>query len=198
VNRFIDECRREWKRLHVPDLVADEMAADLAADLEEAESEGVSAEELLGASDARSFAVSWAAERGVIPPPRGTARLRSRSLLLTAIVALTVIAAIGAALVLFASPHASAPSTAIAVPGELATAPAPAAIAALRVPPPPMFRGPRAPLAVWINSDGRGVVLAQANDSGVELNNVGSILLIVGIVGIIVTMPVLFRWPRRV
>ena len=197
MNRFIEECRREWKRLRVPDLVADEMAADLAADLEEAESEGVSAEELLGASDARSFAVSWAAERSVIPPPRGTARLRARSLVLTAIAALTVIAAIGAALVLFASPDAS-PTAVVAVPPEFAAPRAPATITAIRVPPPSVFAGPRTALAVWIKPDGRGVVLAQANDSGVELNNVGSILLIVGIVGIIVTMPVLFRWRRRV
>src|SRR5438128_11349072 len=67
VKDFVEECRREWKRLRVPDPVANEMAADLAADLEEAEAEGVSPEELLGsgASDPRSFAASWAAARGV-------------------------------------------------------------------------------------------------------------------------------------
>src|SRR5262245_25669828 len=44
------------------------MAADLEADLIEAESEGVSAEEVLGngAFDPRSFAASWARERGLI------------------------------------------------------------------------------------------------------------------------------------
>jgi hypothetical protein len=197
VNQFIEECRREWKRLRVPDLVANEMAADLAADLEEAESEGASAADLLGggASDARSFAASWAAERGVIPPPRRTARLRRRSLVLAAIAALTVIAAIGAALVLFASSDAS-PTAAIAVPPEFATSRAPARIAVLRVPPPPIFAAPRAPLAVWIKPDGHGVVLAQANGSSVELNNVGSILLIVGIIGIILS--VLFAlWSSR-
>lgn len=50
MNEFVEECRREWKRLRVPDAVAAEMAADLAADLEEAEAEGASAEEVLGGS----------------------------------------------------------------------------------------------------------------------------------------------------
>ena len=207
MNQFIDECRREWKRLRVPDQVANDMAADLAADLTEAESEGASAEELLGsgAADARSFAESWAAERGVIPPPRLTARLRRRSLVLTAIAALSVITAIGAALVIFAS-RASAPTAAIAVPPEFAAAPAPASIRVIRVPPPPIFTDPRAPLAVWIKRDGHGVVVAQAKGSGVEINKAGSILLIVGIVGIILSMLFLFwssrtrpgHWPRSV
>ena len=68
---FVEQCRQEWKRLGVPDPLAEEMAADLASDLSEAEAEGVSAEEFLGSSvfDPRSFAASWAAERGVIPEP---------------------------------------------------------------------------------------------------------------------------------
>jgi hypothetical protein len=71
MNDFVERCRLEWKRLRVPDAVADEMAADLAADLDEAKAEGISAEEVLGSSifDPPSFAASWAAERGVIPPP---------------------------------------------------------------------------------------------------------------------------------
>lgn len=57
---FVEQCLREWERLRVPAPVANEMAADLAADLEEAEAEGVSAEEVLGRSafDPRSFAAS--------------------------------------------------------------------------------------------------------------------------------------------
>ena len=83
MNEFVEECRREWQRLGVPEPVANEMAADLAADLEEAEAEGVPAEEVLGsgAFDPRSFAAAWAAERGVIgqspPSERGLPR-RSR------------------------------------------------------------------------------------------------------------------------
>ena len=72
---FVEQCRREWRRLNVPDPLAEEMAADLASDLREAEADGVSAEEFLGSSafDARSFAASWAAERGIIPAPAGRA-----------------------------------------------------------------------------------------------------------------------------
>ena len=68
---FVEQCRQEWKRLGVPDPLAEEMAADLAADLGEAEAEGVSGEEFLGSSifDPRSFAASWADERGIIPAP---------------------------------------------------------------------------------------------------------------------------------
>ena len=45
---FVEQCRLEWRRLGVPDALAEEMAADLASDLREAEAEGVSAEEFLG------------------------------------------------------------------------------------------------------------------------------------------------------
>jgi hypothetical protein len=57
---FVEQCRSEWKRLGVPDPLAEEMAADLASDLRDAEGEGVSAEEYLGSSvfDPRSFAAS--------------------------------------------------------------------------------------------------------------------------------------------
>ena len=95
---FVDECRREWRRLNVPDPVAEEMAADLASDLREAEADGVSAEELLGSSvfDPRAFAATWAAERGIIPvaPSRGSARRRPFVLVaFTALAAITVIVA---------------------------------------------------------------------------------------------------------
>jgi hypothetical protein len=64
---FVKECRQEWKRLGVPDLLADEMAADLEADLAEAEAEGVSTAEIVGESDPRRFAATWASERGLVP-----------------------------------------------------------------------------------------------------------------------------------
>ena len=71
MSEFVDECRREWRRLGVPDPVANEMAADLTADLDEAEAEGASAEDVLGTSafDPRRFAASWAVARGVTGPP---------------------------------------------------------------------------------------------------------------------------------
>jgi hypothetical protein len=70
VIEFIQECRQEWKRLGVPDPIANEMAADLTADIEEAESEGGSAEDVLGTSlfDPRRFAAAWAGARGVTAP----------------------------------------------------------------------------------------------------------------------------------
>jgi hypothetical protein len=71
MSEFVEECRREWRRLGVPDPIANEMAADLTADIEEAEAEGGSAEDVLGTSlfDPRRFAAAWAGARGVIAPP---------------------------------------------------------------------------------------------------------------------------------
>lgn len=71
MSEFVDECRKEWRRLGVPDPIANEMAADLTADIEEAESDGGSAEDVLGNSafDPRRFAGSWAFARGVTAPP---------------------------------------------------------------------------------------------------------------------------------
>ena len=98
---FVDQCRREWRRLGVPDPLAEEMAADLTSDLAEAKADGVSADELLGSSvfDQRSFARSWAAERGIIPEPPGR-ETRRRPLVLVAFTAFAAIALIGAALLL--------------------------------------------------------------------------------------------------
>ena len=99
---FVEECRREWRRLGVPDPLAEEMAADLTADLREAETEGVSAQEFLGSSafDPRSFAASWAAERGIIPEPPSRRDARRRPLVLVAFTALAAITLIVAALLL--------------------------------------------------------------------------------------------------
>jgi hypothetical protein len=96
---FVQQCRREWERLGVPDPVANEMAADLAADLAEAEADGVSAEEVLGKGffDPRSFATSWAAERGVIPAAPDEKSAARRPLMLVALATFTVIGLVGAA-----------------------------------------------------------------------------------------------------
>src|SRR4051794_34326398 len=75
---FVEECRQEWKRLGVPDLLADEMATELEFDLTEAEADGVSAAEVLGESDPRRFARNWASERGLVseqPPQKSRKRL---------------------------------------------------------------------------------------------------------------------------
>jgi hypothetical protein len=99
---FVEQCRQEWRRLGVPDPLADEMAADLASDLGEAESEGVSAEELLGSSvfDPRSFAASWAAERGLIPEGPAPRKPRRRPFVLVAFTALAALTLLVAAMLL--------------------------------------------------------------------------------------------------
>jgi hypothetical protein len=181
VNDFVKQCRREWKRLGVPDSVAEEMAAELAADLNEAEADGVSAREPLGnaATDPRSFAASWADERAVIPLAGSTARLPVRTLIPAAIAALTIITAVGAGLVLLASPHASAPQAAsnVLLPRTEPT------VIRVSFPSPISADG----LPVWIASDG---------SSGVEIHTVGSILLTVGIVGVIASL-LLLLWSSR-
>jgi hypothetical protein len=99
MSRFVDECRREWARLGVPDAEANEMATDLEADLTEAQADGVSPEEVLwnGYFDARSFAASWASARGFVrraPMADRTVRIRTLVLGLGALVG-AVVAALG-------------------------------------------------------------------------------------------------------
>jgi hypothetical protein len=102
VNEFIDECRREWRRLGVSDPIANEMAADLTADIEEAEAEGGSAEDVLGNSafDPRRFAGSWAVARGVTAPPMPTAPVRRWPILAFGLVGCMALLALGAAVLL--------------------------------------------------------------------------------------------------
>jgi hypothetical protein len=131
---FVEQCRREWRDLGVPDPLAEEMAADLASDIKEAEAEGVSAEELLGSSvfDPRSFAASWAGERGIIPVRPSRLKARRRPLVLVAFTSLAAITVIVAALLLLtgepkvsldasraARPHfQSAPAPHIVIPPD--------------------------------------------------------------------------------
>ena len=116
--------------------------------------------------------------------------------MLAATAALTVVAAIGSALVIFASPDASASETAIRVPAELRGPRAPAGWPVSREAPSPAYTGARTPVGVWIQHDGRGVLLAQTDGPGVEINKVGSILLVVGLVGIVPSMLFLL-WSSR-
>jgi hypothetical protein len=157
------------------------MSGDLKADLEEAEAEGASAEQVLGhgAADARSFAASWAAERGVVPPPRLTGRRPMRQLVPAALAALAVIAAVGAALTIFAAPHHSSPPlTRVWVASAR-----PVTVPARRV--------------TVLAGDSRRFPVGglEPGTSGVDINRVGSILLFVGIVGIIASIPLL--WSSR-
>src|SRR5579863_5509925 len=102
VSEFVDECRREWRRLGVPDPVANEMAADLTADLEEAEAEGGSPEDVLGNSafDPRRFAASWATARGVAGVPAPERWSFWRPTVSVALIAILGALAVGAGLVL--------------------------------------------------------------------------------------------------
>jgi hypothetical protein len=112
VSEFVDACRREWRRLGVPEPAANEMAADLAADLKEAEQDGVAAEEVLGsgAFDPRAFAASWASERGLVPTPRRD-RMRDHRLLLVlaGLVVLLAAAGVTAGLLVNSRSHRSSP-----------------------------------------------------------------------------------------
>jgi hypothetical protein len=129
MNEFVEQCRQEWRRLGVADPLAEEMAADLASDLTDAEADGVSAEDFLGSSilDPRSFATSWAAERGVIPEPPSRGNARRRPLVLAAFITLAAFTLIVTALLLvtgnpkvtlntYGQPHLSPPPAASVVP----------------------------------------------------------------------------------
>jgi len=122
MSEFVEECRREWKRLGVPDPVAREMAAELAADLDEAEADGASVEHVLGASafDPPSFAAAWARERGLAPASgRGHSFIpRMRWLLVLGLGLAAVGMALGLALSAGSGSHAKP---------NVATAPAPVA-----------------------------------------------------------------------
>jgi hypothetical protein len=97
---FVDECRHEWKRLGVPDAVANEMAAELAADLSEADAEGASAEDVLGRAvfDPRAFAASWAEERGLIGREPVSPRRSFPILLVVVIAVFLAVTAVGVAI----------------------------------------------------------------------------------------------------
>jgi hypothetical protein len=129
MNDFVEQCRREWRRLGVPDRQAEEMATDLASDLGEAEADGVSAEELLGQSvfDPPSFAATWAAERGLIPIPPSPGPARRRPLVLVAFTILAAVTMVVAAVLLITgepraaivaskSPHLTPPAAGSVVP----------------------------------------------------------------------------------
>ena len=199
MNEFVEDCRREWKRLGVPDPIADEMAAELEADLGEAEAEGVSAEEVLGsgAGDARAFATAWAAERGVVQqtPPNGRGVAR-RAGVIVAIGVFAVIAVIGGVLVIVASP--SGPTRLALTAGtispdgrSIALLAPPADQMPVPAPPPGELRirvDPTEPARVWISPVNTlppaiRIVAVDVDDSGVDTRAVGWVLLAVGLAG---------------
>lgn len=166
MSEFVEECRREWRRLGVPDPVANEMAADLTADLEEAEREGGTPEDVLGTSafDPRRFAASWAAARGVT----GTTDLERPSLwqrpVAIAFVALLGVLVVGAGLVLVAGRS-----------GSIAVAARRIVAGPIPVVPPGTRRivGP-GPLGAFVGT----------HVAGLSVHPIAWLLLIVGIVGL--------------
>jgi hypothetical protein len=131
VNEFVEECRREWRRLGVPDPVANEMAADLTADLQEAEADGGTPEDVLGNSafDPRRFAAAWAFARGVTSPPFPDPQRRWSSPWAIAATVLLGLVIVGAGLALTVGSRISAVSFAsrrsIAGPGPIRILPGP-------------------------------------------------------------------------
>lgn len=180
MSRFVDECLKEWKRLGVPQAVSEEMAADLAADLREAEAEGASPEHVLGNGvfDARTFAASWATARGVVRPGvRAVSAARHSPWTLAAsAVASLFLAVVGLALV--TRGHAS-----------IGVAPFNTSI---RVPRPGTFVGPPGLKFVGPFAANRAVLLA-----GGAHRLVGLGLMMVGLVGLGLTLWLWKRWRPR-
>ncbi len=176
MNGFVNDCRSEWKRLGVPDVVANEMAADLTADLAEAEADGVSPEEVLGNGvfDARSFAASWAAARGVTaaPPARRIAWRRPWVAAVAAAVSLLVMVLGVAALGPF-----QRMSVAVAAVHRSIVVPFPGVIA-----------GPGR-----MNVVGPGVFVHSGIGNG-PLRALGLLLLVIGVAGLAVS---LWLWRSR-
>lgn len=177
MSTFVDECRKEWSRLGVPEAEANEMAADLEADLAEAKAEGVSAEEVLGNGyfDPRSFAASWAASSGFAQPTRrtrATIQMRTLALALGAIVAIALVA-LGLAF-LFGTPVVSR-SVSTAAPFALHL---PRSL-------PPIFVTPSGAHRVF------GPVVPPS------LHPAGLILLLVGLVGLAAVLWIWRPWSRR-
>lgn len=167
MNQFVEECRREWRRLGVPDPVANEMAADLTADLEEAEAEGGSPEDVLGNSafDPRRFAAAWALARGVTGPPVSGRPSLWRPSMAIALCAVLGVLIVGAGLVLLVGRSSSS----IAFATRRITA----------SPGPIRFFGP-GPGRIVIPGPFGGTAIR-----GIDVHPLAWIVLIAGIVGIV-------------
>jgi len=190
MTQFVEECRREWKRLNVPDAVATEMAAELEADLRDAEADGLSAEEVLGDGvfDAGSFAATWASERGVIPPSAAPAP-RSHRTLVAALIGLVAFVALFAGIAVLTGRNTTQVTIA-----------SPFRIAAPRLVKPETGLAP--PRSFGLPTRGREVfplrpIPAGLVRSGLDLQPAGWILVAIGLVGIAVSFLVWRQFPLR-
>jgi hypothetical protein len=189
VSEFVDECRREWKRLGVADQLAEEMAAELVADLDEAESEGASAADVLGSSamDPRSLAASWAFERGLVHPRATEPVFRGHRRALAVVVTFGFLVVIGGAAALLASETGQrAPLTAqrgqlrLFAPFEASSQPIVLDARSMR------------PIVV-----ARASVEALTSQGGDNTEPIAWILLAVGVVGIISASLLWTTWRRN-
>lgn len=180
MNRFVDQCRSEWRRLGVPDAVANEMAADLTADLEEAEAEGASPEEVLGNGvfDPRSFAASWATARGVVPTDHRAPRIAGRGRWIVLVSALISFFAALAGLVIVGHVAGTAVAAAVVRRAE-------------NLPNPRTFFGPPA-IRVGPGLPGRLLILNSR-----AFQALGLVLLAIGLVGLAVTLWMWKPWAAR-
>jgi hypothetical protein len=182
MNGFVEECRRAWKRLGVPRSTADEMAAELAADLDEG-----SLEDVLGghAHDARSFAREWAAERGLI-------RGHRRQWIPAAIAVLALIpTVVGAVLLLTDDTSASGSGTGFFV--WVASSPDQQPRPALLMAPAPDPTRPTAvPIRVRTDLVTERIRVVPPDD---DSNTLGSVLLIAGLA---LLVPSTLLWSGRV
>jgi hypothetical protein len=172
---FVEQCRKEWKRLGVPPAVAEEMAVDLEADLSEAAGEGASAEQVLGngAFDARTFAASWASARGLVRPG---ARLLSGTAQLWGLVASTAVSVFMILVGLAALASGSADAFAVAVVRRPAGVP---------------FSGPPGGTRRFAEV---GPVPAQVSVAHGPLHLGGFFLLALGLIGLALSIYLWLRW----
>jgi hypothetical protein len=172
VSEFVDECRREWRRLRVPDPIANEMAADLIADLEEADAEGATPEDVLGNSafDPRRFAAAWATARGVTGPPTAKRLWPPRRPVVTVLSVATGLLTVAAALGLLVGRGGT--SVAFAV-RHVAAAPGPLGLF------------PRGPGRLVLPIPGGGPFVATRIE-GIDVHPFALLLLIIGIASLAV------------
>lgn len=166
MSQFVHECAREWNRLGVPEAAANEMAADLEADLGDAKADGVSPEEVLGNGyfDAKSFASSWATARGFVranPRLPKTINLATRTLTL-GVIALVSLAIGGIGFLILVGRHVGSAAVAASPFRARITRPVPGIFVG---PHRFMFAGP-----------------------GSALDPLGLVLLAVGVVGVGITL----------